>query len=252
MDARSDPRHRRRQQPDEVGAARPARMGGARRDAQQRDRRAFAARLAQPAAADARRRRQRRGRGGARARRGAARALAPDAGMADRIRCRLRRHQPLRAAGAARRRPLGVAGGRMAALDGTDLFPPRVRRRQRGYGGDHRCARRGGRIPRRIDPSRACGSCCRRWPRTRRASRSPPGEFRAFPDNTADAIYSGAVQAICGAIEQMRRADRHQSGDRSAATWPAARPRKSDCISARRSRSSTISCSKACSRWPGK
>ena len=31
------------------------------------------------------------------------------------------------------------------------------------------------------------------------------GEFRDFPDNTADAIYSGAVQAICGAIDEMRR-----------------------------------------------
>jgi len=35
--------------------------------------------------------------------------------------------------------------------------------------------------------------------------RVPIGEFRAFPDNTSDAIYSGAIQAICGAIEQMRR-----------------------------------------------
>ena len=33
----------------------------------------------------------------------------------------------------------------------------------------------------------------------------PPGEFRDFPDNTGDAIYSGAVQAICGAIDEMRR-----------------------------------------------
>ncbi len=33
----------------------------------------------------------------------------------------------------------------------------------------------------------------------------PPGEFREFPDNTADAIYSGAMQAVCGAVEQMRR-----------------------------------------------
>jgi len=32
-----------------------------------------------------------------------------------------------------------------------------------------------------------------------------PGEFRGFPDNTADAIYTGVVQAACGAIEQMRR-----------------------------------------------
>ena len=37
------------------------------------------------------------------------------------------------------------------------------------------------------------------------ALKVPPGEFRDFPDNTADALYSGAVQAICGAIEQMRR-----------------------------------------------
>jgi type III pantothenate kinase len=35
--------------------------------------------------------------------------------------------------------------------------------------------------------------------------KAAPGEFRAFPDNTADAIYSGALQAICGAVEQMRR-----------------------------------------------
>jgi type III pantothenate kinase len=37
------------------------------------------------------------------------------------------------------------------------------------------------------------------------ALKSEPGMFRAFPDNTADALYSGAMQAICGAIEQMRR-----------------------------------------------
>jgi type III pantothenate kinase len=35
--------------------------------------------------------------------------------------------------------------------------------------------------------------------------KAPAGEFRNFPDNTADAIYTGAVQAVCGAIEQMRR-----------------------------------------------
>ena len=33
----------------------------------------------------------------------------------------------------------------------------------------------------------------------------PAGEFNAFPDNTADALYSGAMQAVCGAIELMRR-----------------------------------------------
>ena len=37
------------------------------------------------------------------------------------------------------------------------------------------------------------------------ALKSDPGSFSAFPDNTADALYSGAMQAICGAIEQMRR-----------------------------------------------
>jgi len=33
----------------------------------------------------------------------------------------------------------------------------------------------------------------------------PPGSFSAFPDNTTDAIHTGSIQAICGAIEQMRR-----------------------------------------------
>jgi hypothetical protein len=37
------------------------------------------------------------------------------------------------------------------------------------------------------------------------ALRSDPGEIREFPDNTADALQSGAMQAICGAVEQMRR-----------------------------------------------
>ena len=37
------------------------------------------------------------------------------------------------------------------------------------------------------------------------ALKSAPGEFRDFPDNTADALHSGAMQAICGAVEQMRR-----------------------------------------------
>jgi len=31
-----------------------------------------------------------------------------------------------------------------------------------------------------------------------------PGRYQDFPINTADALYSGAVQAISGAIEQMR------------------------------------------------
>ena len=36
--------------------------------------------------------------------------------------------------------------------------------------------------------------------------RIPAGDFRLFPDNTADAMYTGAVEAVCGAIEQTRRA----------------------------------------------
>jgi type III pantothenate kinase len=35
--------------------------------------------------------------------------------------------------------------------------------------------------------------------------RIPAGDFREFPDNTADAMYTGAVEAVCGAIEQTRR-----------------------------------------------
>jgi type III pantothenate kinase len=31
-----------------------------------------------------------------------------------------------------------------------------------------------------------------------------PGSFADFPISTPDALYSGAVQAVCGAIEQMR------------------------------------------------
>jgi type III pantothenate kinase len=37
------------------------------------------------------------------------------------------------------------------------------------------------------------------------ALKAAPGAFRDFPDNTADALYSGAMQAICGAVEQVRR-----------------------------------------------
>ena len=36
------------------------------------------------------------------------------------------------------------------------------------------------------------------------ALRTPPGEYRDFPTSTPDALFSGAVQAICGAIEAMR------------------------------------------------
>jgi type III pantothenate kinase len=31
-----------------------------------------------------------------------------------------------------------------------------------------------------------------------------PGHYHDFPINTADALYSGAMQGMCGAVEQMR------------------------------------------------
>jgi type III pantothenate kinase len=37
------------------------------------------------------------------------------------------------------------------------------------------------------------------------ALRTPPGEFQDFPTTTPDAVYSGAVQAVCGAVEQLRQ-----------------------------------------------
>jgi len=36
------------------------------------------------------------------------------------------------------------------------------------------------------------------------ALKMPSGKFTPFPDNTPDALYSGAVQAVTGAIELMR------------------------------------------------
>ena len=36
------------------------------------------------------------------------------------------------------------------------------------------------------------------------ALKMSPGTFRPFPDNTPDALYSGAMQAVTGAIELMR------------------------------------------------
>jgi type III pantothenate kinase len=36
------------------------------------------------------------------------------------------------------------------------------------------------------------------------ALKVPPGNYAEFPTNTADALYSGALQAVCGAIELAR------------------------------------------------
>ena len=80
-----------------------------------------------------------------------------------------------------------------------------MRGRQRRDGGDHRRARRRGRVPRRAHPPGNAAHAAGAWRRTPRHLKSAPGEFREFPDNTADALHSGAMQAICGAVEQMRR-----------------------------------------------
>ena len=47
------------------------------------------------------------------------------------------------------------------------------------------------------------------------ALRTPPGAFQEFPTTTPDAVYSGAMQAVCGAIEQLRQRLR---GDAAAIT----------------------------------
>ncbi len=153
----------------------------------------------------ARRGRQRRRRGCARAHRGAARALAHHAGMAVRIGIRLRRHQPLRTARATRRGPVGIARRGMAALDGDRSVPAGVRRRQRGHGGHHRCARRGRRLPRRPDPSRACGSCWPRSPRTRRASRCRPVRSARFRTTRRTRSTPARCRPSAAPVEQMRR-----------------------------------------------
>jgi type III pantothenate kinase len=45
------------------------------------------------------------------------------------------------------------------------------------------------------------------------ALKRAPGRFEEFPTNTADALFSGAVLAVCGAIERMRRAVQRGDGD---------------------------------------
>ena len=45
------------------------------------------------------------------------------------------------------------------------------------------------------------------------ALRTAPGEYHDFPTTTPDALYSGAVQAICGAIAEMRQRLRGEAGD---------------------------------------
>ena len=78
-----------------------------------------------------------------------------------------------------------------------------------------------------------------------------PGEMRPFPDNTADALYSGAMQRGVRRDRADAPARRSASRRRCAAISRAARRPRSRRTSTRRSRSWIIWCWKACSRWPG-
>ncbi len=106
---------------------------------------------------------------------------------------------------AARRRPLGVAGRpHGAGRTRTDLFPPACVVVNAGTAVtidalDADGVFRGGLILPGIR------LMLQALAENTAGLKVPPGEFREFPDNTADAIYSGAVQAVCGAIELMRR-----------------------------------------------
>jgi type III pantothenate kinase len=40
-----------------------------------------------------------------------------------------------------------------------------------------------------------------------------PGVYQDFPVNTGDALYSGVIVAVAGAIEQMRKRLRHDGGE---------------------------------------
>ena len=195
-----------------MGSPQPGRMGRAGRGGQRRPRHPGASRLAEPAAAFSRGGGQRRRRGGEGAGRGTARALAAPGRVADGDRRGGRRHQPVRASRATRPRSLGVAR-RGAPPRSTRRAPAvAVRGRERGHGGHRRRARRRRRVPRRADPARALADAAR----PRRQHVGAQGRARrvqAFPTNTPDALYSGAVQAVCGAIELVRARLRRDDAD---------------------------------------
>ena len=211
---------------------------GARRHAEQRHRHARAARLAQPAAAVARRRRQRRRRGGARARRGAAHALAARSGMADgeRSACGVTNNY-------ARPSQLGAdrwasLDRRVAAVERHRSLSARMRRRQRGNGGDHRRARCRRRVPRRADPAghapHAAGARGEHR-RARSRRRASSANFRTTPPTRC-------IPARCrrSAARSSRCAGRSTPTLRRCASISrAARRRRSRRSSIRRWRSST-------------
>jgi type III pantothenate kinase len=190
--------------PDEMGAARPARVGDARRDSQQRDRRPFPARLAQSAASGACGGRQRRGEA-ARADRGTARAwrVTPEWLGASESACGVtnRYAQPAQL-GADRWASLVAAWRRSTA---TDLFPPACVVVNAGTAVtidvlDGEGIFRGGLILPGLRPMpRSLAEHV--GPQVVPAGRVPPvsGQHRGRD------LHRRAVQAVCGAIEQMRR-----------------------------------------------
>ena len=172
--------------------------------------------------------------------------------MADRDRGRVRRHQPLRAARAARRGSLGVARRGVAPRRRRPIsFPPACVVVNAGTAVTIDALDDERRLSRRPDPAGHAPDAAG----ARREHRGPQGAAgrvpARFPTTPRTRSTSGAIQAICGAIEQMRAADRLRSGAGRAAISPAAPRRKSRRTSTRRSRSWIISCSKACSRSPG-
>ena len=194
-----------RQQPVQVGTCRSARLGLAGQHPQSGDRHARAARLAEPAAPRARGRRQRRRRGAARARRSAARALAARSRMADRA---ARKPAACTTAMRGRRSSAPIAGprwSRCAQRVAEELFPVVVRRRQRGHRAHRRRARRKRRVPRRHHPAGTEHDAAGAGRRTRLRSRCRRGVITISRSTRPTRLYSGVVQALCGAIEQMRQ-----------------------------------------------
>ena len=149
-------------------------------------------------------RRERRRRSCARARRRPARALARCNGMAGRDRVRVRRHQslrePLAELGADRWASCIAARLRANAADET-LEPIIVVNAGTAVTIDSVDADgvfRGGMI---LPNMRLM---LRSPPESTSALKVPPGGFQEFPTNNADALYTGALHAVCGAIELAR------------------------------------------------
>ena len=161
-----------------------------------------------------------------------------------------RRRQPLRQARAARRRPLGGAGGGAAApARREELFPPPVVVVNAGTAVtidalDSDGVFRGGVI---LPGLRLMLQALAE--NTSALKHAAGHATRTFPP-TPDALYSGAMQAICGAIERDARAHRREDVAVQVLRSPAAPRTRSRRTLPARSRSWIIWCLKACWRWP--